>query len=74
MAFVAPGVTPQNSDFKAASWEVNTVTTPHTYSAKSLVGPNGGVITLVTGSYDVYVRIHDNPEVPVVKSGSLRVV
>ncbi len=72
MAFLTPGVTPQAGDWKTAGWEVNTVTNPHTYSAKCLIGPNG-VIQLAAGAWDVWVKITDNPEVPAKKSGQLRV-
>jgi hypothetical protein len=40
--------------------------------AKVLVGPSGDV-TLARGSYQVLVRIHDLPEVPVIEAGSLSI-
>jgi hypothetical protein len=72
MAFVAPNISPGSGDWKAAGWEVNTVSQPHTYSVKCLIGP-GGTITLSPGTYDAWVKITDNPESPIQKSGQLRV-
>lgn len=41
-----------------------------TSTFRILVGPNGGVKTLTTGSiYDWWNRAHDNPETPIRKAG-----
>lgn len=37
--------------------------------AQCLIGPNGGEVELSTGAYVVWVRISDNPEVPVKRAG-----
>lgn len=55
------------------TWETDATTTPTTYLARVLVGPNGD-IELTAGLYDVWVRITDNPEVPARKSGNLQIV
>lgn len=72
MAFVTEGTTPASGDFKTASWEIDTTTTPTSDYARALVGA-GGVITLAAGVYDVWITVSDNPEVPVKKAGPVRV-
>ena|SRR5947209_446156 len=72
MAFVAEGTTPLSGDWKTASWEIDTTQSPTADFARALVG-SGGVITLVAGTtYDCWIKVSDNPEVPVKKAGSLR--
>jgi hypothetical protein len=48
------------------SWSVGTP-----YVARCLVGPNGGITTLAVGAYQVYVTIHDSPEIPILWSGPM---
>jgi hypothetical protein len=60
MAFKTGGQPPGNSDWQTAEWD----TVNGQYVAKCLVGP-GGTIQLTVGSYTVYVKITDNPEIPV---------
>jgi len=52
----------------SGSWDSGTP-----YTAKCLIGPNGGVTTLTTGAYQVWIKITDNPEVPVLLAGPLLV-
>lgn len=59
---------PQVGDWKAASWE----TAAPSYLARCLVGPSG-TITLAPGTYDVWVKVTDIPEVPVKNAGRLDV-
>lgn len=69
-AFVAPGVTPGALDWKLGSWE----TLNSTYRARCLVGPGvGAVINLAAGTYVMWLRITDNPEIPVLEAGNVRV-
>lgn len=63
---------PESGDWKTASWETNATTTPDQYAAKCLVGP-GGAVTLTPGTYYVWVKITDSPEIPVEYSGVIRV-
>jgi hypothetical protein len=63
-----PGV----SDWQTASWDTDSTNIIYPYSAKCLVGPSG-VITLVTGTYVIFVKITDNPETPVLVAGQLAV-
>lgn len=69
MAFVAAGSTPASGDFKLATWETDTSTS--TYYLRALVGPTGGVITLTSALYDIYVKIGDNPETVVQRTGAV---
>lgn len=75
MAFISsPRETaaPTAGDWKTASWETNTAPEPDQYTAVCLVGP-GGAITLTAGTYYVWVKISDSPEVPVAYAGVVRV-
>jgi hypothetical protein len=60
------------SDWQTASWDTDSTNIIYPYSAKCLVGPSG-VITLVTGTYVIFVKITDNPETPVLVAGQLAV-
>lgn len=73
MAFVAEGTAPVSGDFKAATWETDSTTTPATYFARCLIGPTG-TLALTAGIYDAYVKVTDSPEVPVHKAGQIRVI
>ena len=70
MAFTAAGVDPVGGDYKTSSWETDATTTPNTYLARCLVGP-GGTVALAAGTYEVWVKITDSPEIPVLRSGTL---
>lgn len=68
MAFMPQATqVPQSGDWQAAIWGTNTSNVLQPYSAYCLVGP-GGTIQLGIGTYVVYVKITDNPEVPVLRS------
>jgi hypothetical protein len=60
VAFKLPGVDPAGPDWHAASWE----TAGTAYYARLLVGPAGGLV-LTVGTYIMWIRITDSPEVPV---------
>lgn len=60
VAFKLPGVDPAGPDWHAASWE----TAGTAYYARLLVGPVGGLV-LAVGTYIMWIRITDSPEVPV---------
>ena len=70
MAFTAAGVDPVPGDYKTSTWETDATTTPSTYYARCLVGP-AGTVALAAGTYEVWVKITDSPEVPVKRSGTL---
>lgn len=68
-AFPAVGVNPVT--WYSGSWETDTDTLGTTiYVARCNVGPSG-TVALSAGTYDVWVKVTDNPEVPVVKVGEL---
>lgn len=64
----------QNSDISddgwlAASWESR----GGNYRVTILIGPEGA-LTLPIGSYDIWVKIIGEPEIPVLKSGTFEIV
>lgn len=61
LAFMAAGVNPTGGDWHAATWE----TTPTSYYARCLIGPGNVIVGL--GTWDVWVKITDSPEVPVIR-------
>jgi len=69
MALPYRGVAPVSGDWKTASWETDSTQSPATYYARLLVGPGG--TAYLPGDYDVYVKVTDNPEIPVLLSGEL---
>lgn len=72
MAFIDdPDAVPVSGDWKTASWETDATTNPATYYARCLVG---SAATLTAGVYTLYVKVAGSPEVPVLKSGLVRVV
>jgi len=70
-AFPTRGTDPAN--WFSGSWETvfDSTTNTYTYYAKCLVGPDGGTTSLAVGHYDIWVKITDSPEVPVMFSGNL---
>ena len=71
-AIVVPAVEP--SLFFAGSWVtiLDPETSDPTYYAQVLVGPGTG-LTLSRGNYQMYVKIDDDPETPVLLAGILEV-
>jgi hypothetical protein len=63
------GVVPVSGDWKAATWETDSTTTPATYYARLLVGPGGTAYQ--AGTFDVFVKVTDNPEIPVLLAGEV---
>jgi len=73
MAFMpTPTQVPQNADWQTGAWDANPSSLLYPYNAKCLVGP-AGTITLGIGTYEVYVKIADNPQIPVLLAGSLQI-
>jgi hypothetical protein len=52
------------------SWQT---TVQGNYLAQCLIGPVGGVVALAPATYTVWVKITDDPEVPVLSTGSLQI-
>ncbi len=70
-AFVANGVGPPITWYVGA-WD--TGSSGPVYTARILVGPVNGDVVLSIGSYAVYVKISDSPEVPVLPAGNLDII
>lgn len=71
MAFMTVGVKPGSGDWHLGSWDSPAL---GIYLAQCLIGPNGGTTTLTAGlTYDVYAKVWDNPETPVLYAGQLAV-
>lgn len=68
MALITGSDSPVSGDLKSASWETDSTTSPATYRARILVGPNGS-ITPTAGQYMLWVQITDSPEVPLIPCG-----
>jgi hypothetical protein len=73
MAFIAGATAPVTGDWKTASWTTDPTTYPPTYRAQCLVGPSG-TVTLAAGTWTVWVKVTDSPEIPVKRAGQIKVV
>ncbi len=67
MAFMAPGVNPGLSDLVTASWQ----TIGTNFYAILAVGPAGHA--LAVGTYIIWLKVTDSPEIPEEPVGALRV-
>ena len=67
-----PTQVPGVSDWVAGSWDTDTTDIIYPYSAKCLVGP-AGTINLGIGTYVIYTKVTDNPEIPVLITGQLQI-
>lgn len=63
---------PVVSDWVNGVWETVATNFIYPYNAKCLVGPSGSTV-LTQGTYVIYLKITDNPEVPVLVGGQLEV-
>jgi hypothetical protein len=61
---------PQLSDWVPGSWDTGS-NSLYPYLAECLVGPNGGAINLAIGTYNIFLKVTDNPEIPVFLAGML---
>jgi hypothetical protein len=66
-----PTQIPQSGDWVTGAWETVSTNILYPYNAKCLVGPTGGTINLAMGVYVIYLKITDNPEIPVLIGGQL---
>lgn len=70
VAFKAPGTDPAAPDWHAGTWETAGT---NVYYVRLLVGPVGGLV-LAAGTYRMWVRVTDSPEVPVIEvPGTVRI-
>lgn len=67
-----PTQVPQQGDLVSGAWETWTTDILYPYRAKCLVGP-GGTIVLGIGTYIIYVKITDSPEIPFDAVGQLQI-
>jgi hypothetical protein len=63
---------PGSSDWVAGSWDSVPTSLIYPYTAKCLLG-TAGTTALTLGAYYAYVKITDNPEVPVLTAGILQI-
>lgn len=63
-----PGV----SDWVNGAWDTTSGNPIYPYNAKCLVGPMGTTI-LSIGTYVIYIKVTDSPEVPVLVGGQLQI-
>ena len=70
IAFIAGNASPAGDDWNTAGWNTPV---PSVYQAQILVGPANDGITLAPGTYTVWLKITDNPEVPVRAAGYLTI-
>jgi len=68
-----PTQVPGVSDWVSGSWETVPTSIIYPYNARVLVGPTGAT-ALTSGSYTMYMKITDNPEVPVLVVGTLGIM
>jgi len=69
LAFLSAGVNPVSGDWHTGSW----ATAAGVYLAQLLIGPGSGGLPLATGEYRIFVKITDNPEIPVLQPDTLLV-
>jgi hypothetical protein len=69
-AFKAAGTDPSGTDWISGEWVPETLNGQ--YLMQCLVGPSGGT-SLAIGSYVIWNKITDSPEVPVFQSGVLAI-
>ena len=76
MAFLPQGTAPAtfpSADWNAGSWETVGVAPFATYNALCLVGPGGIFTPSARGTYGIWIRVADTPEVPAELVGTLTV-
>lgn len=61
------------SSWVSGDWETDTITGQTAYVATCLVGPGGDFAPAASTVYWVWVKITDNPEIPVLLAGQLQV-
>lgn len=65
MAVLSPETRPIEDDWNTAEWADST-------TARLLLGP--GALPLAAGTYKVWLRLTDTPEVPVLTAGTITVL
>jgi hypothetical protein len=70
LAFTTGWTNPSSGDWHTGSWSLGEY--GETYLAQLLVGPSGG-LSLAVGTYSIWLRVQDNPEVPIMQPGMLTI-
>lgn len=60
------------TSWTTGTWETDTTTSPSTYLARVLVGPGGLVVA--AGRWNLWMKITDTPEIPVIPCGIVEFV
>jgi hypothetical protein len=68
---VAQNITP--TSWVPGSWETDALGTGTIYVARCLVGPTGDFIPEAGTRYNVWIKITDSPEQPVIQVGQLQI-
>ena len=55
------------------SWETTTISGQTAYVARCLVGPGGTFVPTANTTYFVWLKVSDNPEIPLKQCGTLQV-
>ena len=63
---------PVTADWVSGSWENVPTNIIYPYNAQCLVGPSGSTV-LTLGTYVMYLKVTDNPEIPVFTAGQLTI-
>lgn len=72
VAATAPSTAPIEDDWHNGDWEADVTDADNpVYSARLLIGPDGGALELTAGLWELHVRITDNPETVVRHASSL---
>jgi hypothetical protein len=72
MAFMPSGVKPSSASWQNCTWETITGAGETIYVADCQIGPNGGLV-LASGTYTVWAKVIDNPDIPVREVGLLQI-
>jgi hypothetical protein len=72
MAFIAGWAKPTALQWNTAQWAWTTAVNGY-YAAECLIGPLNGGVPLAVGTYNVWLRVTDSPEVPSIVCGTLTI-
>ena len=73
MAFMPTATqVPQSADWQPSIWAAVAGNLVYPYAAYCLVGP-GGTVNPGIGTFIIYLKVTDNPEIPVLIAGQLQI-
>ena len=73
MAFISGWRKPVSEDWNAGAWASAPGVNGY-YEAQCLVGPGTGGVSLAAGTYNLWLLITGNPEIPVSVPGTLTII